>query len=94
MCPSEAADTKNLRRVKLSVQLIKFIFLRHCWKKCHFKIYFLQGFMRSEMHAMHLKTQPNSVCQKLEQFNGKDMICAQGYAPRFDSACNVSTSFE
>ncbi|KAL0831936.1 hypothetical protein ABMA28_001449 [Loxostege sticticalis] len=46
------------------------------------------GFMRSEMHAMHLKTQPNSVCQKLEQFNGKDMICAQGYAPRFDSACN------
>lgn len=84
MCPSEAADTKNLRRVKLRVQLIK----------SHFKIYILQGFMRSEMHAMHLKTQPNSVCQKLEQFNGKDMICAQGYAPRFDSACNVSTSFE
>ncbi|XP_028161957.1 scolexin B-like isoform X2 [Ostrinia furnacalis] len=46
------------------------------------------GFMRSEMHAMHLRTQSDATCKKLKQYNPHDMLCARGYAPNYDSACN------
>ncbi|KAG6441751.1 hypothetical protein O3G_MSEX001951 [Manduca sexta] len=46
------------------------------------------GTMRSEMHAMELSVQSNEVCSKLEQFEAKDMLCAKGRPPRYDSACN------
>ncbi|CAH0752086.1 unnamed protein product [Diatraea saccharalis] len=51
------------------------------------------GFMRSEMHAMDLKIKPNEVCKKLIQYNSDDMLCARGYEPNFDAACNVSTTY-
>lgn len=47
--------------------------------------------MRDEMHGMDLEIVSDSVCkEKLEQYNKKDMLCAKGRPPRYDSACNVS----
>ncbi|KAJ0177690.1 hypothetical protein K1T71_006563 [Dendrolimus kikuchii] len=47
------------------------------------------GVMRDEMHAMDLEIESNSVCSdKLEQYNEKDMCCAKGRPPTYDSACN------
>ncbi|CAH0399096.1 unnamed protein product [Chilo suppressalis] len=46
------------------------------------------GYMRSEMHAMDLKVLPDESCAKLRQYNARDMLCAKGYEPNFNSACN------
>lgn len=48
--------------------------------------------MRDEMHGMELEVLDDEVCRAaLVEYNPKDMICTRGRAPRYDSACNVST---
>ncbi|XP_047531796.1 scolexin B-like [Vanessa atalanta] len=46
------------------------------------------GVMREDMHAMDLEILADEDCSDLLEYDGADMICTKGRAPRYDSACN------